>query len=122
MTEKRISKRVRFNELLALSEVQASPALIEFINHEIELLDKKNAADRKPSSKQVANDTIRQDIVAAMEKGVKYSVSDIADLIPALNGATPQRISGLMKHVLTDEGGPVSKVMDKRKAYYTIAE
>lgn len=40
-TVKKLTKRDRFEALLKLSEVQADPAMIEFINHEIDLLARK---------------------------------------------------------------------------------
>ena len=38
---KKITKRERFQSLLTLSQVQADPGMVEFINHELELLAKK---------------------------------------------------------------------------------
>ena len=43
-TEKKITKRDRFNELLGIPAVAENEGLVEFIEHEIELLDKKNTA------------------------------------------------------------------------------
>ena len=38
------TKRDNFNALLAIPAVAENSTLVEFINHEIELLDKKNSA------------------------------------------------------------------------------
>lgn len=123
---KKITKRENYNTLLSLSEVQSNPELVAFIEHELELLDKKNSVERKPSEKQVANDGLRDAIVAAMEPNKLYTLSQLAELVPALNGATPQRMSALVNAVTNDEakgktGLPVNKVVDKRKAYFTLA-
>lgn len=120
MTTTRTTKRTNFNALLALSEVQANPALVDFINHEIELLDKKNSAERKPTAKAVENAGYRDAIIAAMVPGKLYTLSEIAEAVPALNGATPQRMSGLVNTMTTDKGGVIVKVIDKRKAYFQI--
>ena len=45
------TKRMQFEALLNLADVQANSSLVDFINHEIELLDKKNSADKKPTAK-----------------------------------------------------------------------
>ena len=44
---KKITKRERFAQILAIPAVSADPALVEFINHEIELLDRKNSGEKK---------------------------------------------------------------------------
>ena len=59
MTIKKITKRDRFNALLALSEVQADADLVAFIEHEIELLDKKNSSEKKLTAQQTANEGIK---------------------------------------------------------------
>ena len=38
--------------------------LVEFIDHEVELLTKKNAGDKKPTANQVANESIKAEILA----------------------------------------------------------
>lgn len=38
---KKITKRDNFNKLLTIEEVAKDTQLVEFINHELELLDKK---------------------------------------------------------------------------------
>ena len=54
-TNKKITKRERFNSLLSLSEVQANADLVAFIEHEIELLDKKNSSEKKLTVQQIAH-------------------------------------------------------------------
>ena len=48
-----------------------------FYNHEIELLDRKNTVDKKPTATQVANEGIKADIKAFLDahKGEKFTVS-----------------------------------------------
>ena len=73
-TTKKITKRERFNSLLSLSEVQADAGLVAFIEHEIELLDKKNSADKKPTAKQSENEAIKDATHGALEKVTLYSI------------------------------------------------
>lgn len=49
MTEKKITKREMFEMLLAMEEVKATEGMIEFINHEIELLNRKRNTTSKVS-------------------------------------------------------------------------
>ena len=113
------TKRDRFNTLLTFAEVQNDPALVEFIEHEIELLDKKNSAERKPTAKQTANAGIKTDIVSYMESGVQYAAADIAKNCPACEGVTVQRVSALLTQLVND--GLLVKTIDKRKSFYALA-
>ena len=116
---KKITKRDYFNTLLGIAEVKANPKLVDFINHEIELLDKKNSADKKPTAQQTANDGIKVAILENMVEGVKYTITDIIKLVPECAELTNQRVSALVRQ-LKDEG-KVVRVEDKRKAYFVLA-
>ena len=43
MANKKMTKRDYFNTLLGIVEVKANPELVKFIDHELELLAKKNS-------------------------------------------------------------------------------
>ena len=121
MATKKITKRDRFESLLALDAVKADADLVEFIQHEINLLDKKNTADRKPTAKQVENEGFKQAILDFMEPDTMYQVSDLVKNVPALveAGIAPQRVSPMMKSLV--EAGKVVRTEDKRKAYFSLA-
>ena len=53
MNEKKITKREKFAMLKAIPAVAENAMLVEFIDHEMELLAKKNSADKKPTAQQV---------------------------------------------------------------------
>ena len=66
MAEKKITKKDRFNELLGIEEVAKVQDLVDFINHEIELLDKKSGKKAvKVTEEQVA---IQGAILVALEE------------------------------------------------------
>ena len=54
MATTKVTKKEQFISIRTILEGANRPELVEFINHEIELLDKKSA-NRKPSKAQVAN-------------------------------------------------------------------
>ena len=123
---KKLTKKDKFAALRALAAEAGKTELVEFIDHELELLEKKNSADRKPTAKAVENGNYREAIVAAMKPNTYYSLAQLAEMVPDLNGSTPQRMSGLMKPITNDpENGitdrPVNKVIDKRKALFILA-
>ncbi len=116
---KKMTKRDYFNSLLALDEVKSNPKLVDFINHELELLDKKNSADKKPTAQQTANDSIKVAILDNMVEGKMYTITDIIKSVPECAELTNQRVSALVRQ-LKDEG-KVVRTEDKRKAYFSLA-
>ena len=115
---KKITKRERFESLLTLSQVQADPGMVEFINHELELLAKKNSADKKPTAQQVANDGIKQAILDGMEDNRLYTITELQKSIPACAELSNQRISALVRQMV---GVSINRTEDKRKAYFSKA-
>ena len=113
------TKRDRFNALLSIEAVKADAELVEFINHEIELLDKKNAAERKPTPKQVENAGIKTAIAAWFEADTQYLAADVVKGCPACEGLTAQRVSALLGQLVAD--GVLTRTEDKRKNYYALA-
>ena len=113
------TKRDRFNALLAIPAVAENAELVEFINHEIELLDKKNTAERKPTAKQVENAGIKDAIAEWMEQGVLYSCADVTKGCPACEGLTVQRVSALLSQMA--KAGVLTSSEEKRKHFYAIA-
>ena len=119
-TNKKITKRERFNSLLSLSEVQADTDLVAFIEHEIELLDKKNSGEKKLTIQQVANEGIKDAIVEGMEENRLYTVTELIKEITECNELTNQRVSALLRQLISE--GKIVKTVDKRKSYFQLAE
>ena len=116
---KKITKRERFESLLTLPQVQADPGMVEFINHELELLTKKNSSEKKPTAQQVANEAIKQAIVDGMERDHFYTITDIQKNVPACADLSNQKISALVRQLKDD--GVVVKTEDKRKSYFSLS-
>lgn len=120
-TIKKITKRDNFNALLAIPAVTENAQLVSFIEHEIELLDKKNSADKKPTAQQIANKGVMETIMQVLsENGGLMTVTDVQKSNAALAELSNQRISALLRQ-LKDER-KVERVEDKRKAFFKIAE
>lgn len=119
MTQKKITKAQKFEMLLAIAEVKNNEMLSEFINHELELLAKKNSAEKKPTAQQTANKAIVDAIVDGMENGRLYTITEIIKEIPECADLTNQRVSALVRGVLDTK---IERVEDKRKAYFRKIE
>lgn len=115
------TKRDNFNALLSIEAVQNDPALVEFIEHEIALLDKKNSAERKPTPKQVENSGFKADILAWMEPSVDYACADIAKGVPSIvaAGISMNRVTAMLTQLVNS--GALVRTEDKRKNYYSLA-
>ena len=115
----RMTKAQKFQILADLPAVKADPMLSEFIAHEMELLAKKNTADKKPTAQQTANEAIKSAIVEAMEPNRLYTVTELQKSVEACAELSNQRVSALLRQ-LKDEGAVV-RTEDKRKAYFSKA-
>ena len=111
---KKMTKREMFEMIKANHNLSADE--IAFIDHELELLAKKNSAEKKPTAVQVANEGIKADILNGMEIGKKYTITDLMKEIPACAELSNQRVSALVRKLVTD--GAVERTEEKRKAYF----
>ena len=120
-TNRKPTKRDRFNALLNIEAVKNDADLVAFIEHEIELLDKKNTAERKPTAKQAENAGFKSEILAYMEQGMLYTSADLTKSVPALveAGISANRVTAMLTQLVND--GAVVKTVDKRKSYYSLA-
>ena len=116
---KKATKKDNFTALLSLAEVKADPKLVEFINHEIELLNKKSAGEKKPTATQVANDGIKIAILDNMAEGERYTITDLIKAVPECADLTNQKVSALMRQLVLDK--QVVRIEDKRKTYFELA-
>lgn len=121
--EKKMTKREKFEMLAKIEEVKANPMLAEFIDHELELLAKKNASGSdKPTAVQIANNGIKEEILDFManEPNRLFTISEMQKVIPCCAELTNQRISALVRQLKDD--GKVERIEEKRKAYFRIAQ
>ena len=117
MNEKKITKAQKFAMLKAIPEVAANEMLVEFIDHEMELLAKKNSADKKPTAQQVANKGIAEAIVEVMaaDPNRMFTITEIIKEVPECAELTNQRVSAIVRGMI---GVSIERIEDKRKAYF----
>lgn len=129
----RLTKRDFFNAILSKVDMDATYDISKgdatvkvsgadvagFLNHELELLDRKNTVDKKPTATQMANEVIKADIKAFLDthKGEKFTVSALMKSVPAIADASNQKVSSLVRQMVLD--GQADRIEDKRKAYFT---
>lgn len=116
-----MTKKEMFTELLTLSEVAARPDLVAGIEHEIELLSRKNSSTRKPTAHQEENEILTERIKAILFHASNDGMT-ITEVVKALDddNITHSRINQLVKK-LKDEGIAVRTEV-KRKAYFKLSD
>lgn len=114
---KKMTKKEMFTQLL--NNYNLTEDEIIFINHEIDLLDKKNGAIKKPTKQQEANAEIRGVIAEFMADGEWYTITDLMKNIPELAELSNQRVSAIVRGM--KESGEVVRKEEKRKAYFSLA-
>ena len=112
---KKMTKADYFRQIMANYNLTADEKA--FVEHELELLAKKNSAEKKPTAVQVANEGIKTDILEAMESGKKYTITDLMKSIDACADLSNQRVSALVRQLVTE--GSVERTEEKRKAYFS---
>ena len=113
----KLTKAQKYAMLKAIPSVAENSILVEFIEHEMELLAKKNSAEKKPTAQQTANEGIKSAILEGMEVGKRYTITDLIKSIPACSDLTNQRVSNLVRQLISE--GKVERVEEKRKAYFS---
>lgn len=114
-TTKKMTKAQMFAQIKA--NYPLTPAEVEFIDHELELLAKKNSAEKKPTAQQVANAGVAEAIVAHLqaEPNRLFSITELIKEVPACADLTNQRVSAIVRGLI---GTSVERIEEKRKAYF----
>ncbi len=88
-----MTKRDNLNELRVLAETsENSERLIAFIDHELELLDKRNAAAAKSAKR---NNKAQDELAAQIAESLSIEPQTIPEILEKINSedATPSKIS-----------------------------
>lgn len=114
--EKKITKKEMFG--MIREAVADNADMVAFIDHEIELLDKKSAVKKKPTATQIANESYKETILSVLSSE-GMTASEVLQSSDEFVGMSNQKISALLK-MLCEEGKAI-KTVDKKKSYFTLA-
>ena len=126
MATKKITKKDMFNEIIKMMNGEqmsvSAQAVIDFANHEIELLNKKSSSSSgKPTKTQIENEGYKEVILEALATADKpMTISEIMEYADGLAGLKNQRVSALMTQL--KNAGKVIRTEEKKKAYFSLAE
>lgn len=100
----------------AIKEVVAdNKEMVTFIEHEIELLQKKSS-NRKPTKTQEENKSLKNEILSVLtDEGM--TVTEIQKSSEILADVSNQKVSALLRQLV--EVGAVEKTTDKKKSLFS---
>jgi GDP-D-mannose dehydratase len=119
---KKLTKKDHFNHLLKIEEVKTNPVLVAFIEHEIELLNKKNSTatgEKKLTANQKANEELKVVILGVLKAHEEpMTITEMMKADETLGGLTNQKISAIIRQMIKEE--TVERLEDKKKAMFTV--
>ena len=120
MNNKKVTKKEMFGRLIEIVEganVQDVETIVEFLNHEIELVSKKRNGQTKV---QKANEGLIEVIYNAIAEAEKpVTVTGIYEMVKSDEITSPQKVSALVKKLVDAER--VVRTEEKKKAYFSVA-
>jgi hypothetical protein len=120
---RKITKKERFEmikEIVLNAGLDNEVEMIEFLDNEINLLNKKRASGAKTAT-QKENEVLVERLYGVLaEIGRPVTVSELQKENEEFGAMSNQKVSALMKKL--KDAGRVNKVDDKKKAYFSIAE
>lgn len=106
----RITEKEMYTNILA---VLTDEAQIAFIEKKIDQCVKKAETASKRKSKSVdANNAVREAMLAAMPVGEELTIKEICAIVPELNGASSNRVSGLLRPLYIAEPPTVERIQN----------
>lgn len=120
MNNKKVTKKEMFGRLIEIVEganVQDVETIVEFLNHEIELVSKKRNGQTKV---QKANEGLIEVIYNAIaEADEKMTVTEIYEKVKSDEITSSQKVSALVKKLV--DAGRIVRTEEKKKAYFSVA-
>lgn len=121
--EKKMTKKDYFNEVVAIATELGRTDLVEFAKHEIDLLNNKKSSNSMTAT-QKENENIKAVILEELERiATPMTITDFLNTSNKVNElvkGSNQKTSALMKQLVDNK--QVTKVVDKKKSYFAIAQ
>lgn len=132
--EERITKKMRFEELKGILTELGKTELVQFVEHEIDLIDKKAQNRKKETSKRaIENQGISELILEALERvGKPVTITELLKDKALSEYVTEegkvlsnQKVSAIIKPMLksgVNPGGLIVRTTVKRITYFSLTE
>lgn len=113
----KMTKKDVVNMMLADEAIKTNQIYVDFLTHELELLNKKSTT-KKSAKDSETNEALKVailDVLTTLESG---SVSEIQKQNTDLSVLSNQKVSSLLKSLVED--GQVVKTTDKKKSVFSL--
>lgn len=118
---KKATKKEMFRKLIELAQENERTDLVEFCEHEIELLNKKASASGQTKT-QAENEKIKVVIAEELTRIARaVTISELIKESESLGQYSNQKLSALLKQMVENDK-TVTKIIDKKKSLFAIAE
>jgi hypothetical protein len=113
---KKLTKKEKFD--MVLNYIQDNEMLVEFIENEIYLLNKKASSNSKTQT-QIANEKVKLEIIKALSNCDRpVTITELQEQDDNMKKYSNQKISALLRQLVLDE--QVIKIQDKKKTYFSV--
>lgn len=118
-----MTKREMFVAITNVAEVAANAEMVDFLNHQIELLDSRKSSGSKGLTKtQKENESIKRVIIEVLsEQDHPITISEMLK-DERLSAYSNQKMSALLRQMGEDGTKEVRKIKDKKVSLFEVAE
>jgi len=130
--EKKITKREVINELLREDLIQNTPMYKDYLEHELELLDRKNANSKTSNNEEnqeIANMLLEEMAKLEATGKTQYTITELMKSSEVIQNyvcanekaLSNSKISSIFQKMLQSENAPIVNVKDKKVSLYSLA-
>lgn len=112
-----MTKKEVINAMLEDSAITSNSVYVDFLTHELELLNKKRI--RKVDENKLAENEMIKSVVLEILSNFKGTVTEISKRDERLSDFSTQRIISAIKPIISD--GSIVKTTEKGKSIYSLA-
>ncbi len=114
MENKKLTKKEKFT--MIKEYIVDNEMLMEFIDNEINLLNKKTNSSAKTQT-QKANESIKEKILELLNStNMQYTITEFQNAFEDMNEYSNQKLSALFTQLVNEK--KVEKIVDKKKSYF----
>ena len=120
----KMTKKEWFAEIRAIVEKaeldeKKKAGMTEFINHEVELLEKKHSKSGQTKTQKENLEIMEKIMTALAEVGKPVTITELQSASTEMAEYSNQKLSALLKKLV--DGGRVVKTQEKKKSYFSVA-
>lgn len=114
MENKKLTKKEKF--AMIKEYIQDNEMLMEFIENEINLLNKKASSSAKTQT-QIANESIKEKILELLKStDMQYTITDFQNTFEEMKEYSNQKLSALFTQLHKEN--KIERIVDKKKTYF----